>query len=98
LVTSFIARSFAEAPELYREASPIQYLDKNDPPTMIIHGTSDELVPISQSDMLKSKLDSLGVPCDYYRLPLWPHTMDIVKRVNDFSQLKMNDFFEKYLK
>jgi acetyl esterase/lipase len=98
LVTSFIARSFEESPELYQEASPDQYLNRNSPPTMILHGTSDELVPVSQSDMLKAKLDSIGVPCVYYRLPLWPHTMDIVKRVNDFSQLKMNEFFEKYLK
>jgi len=97
LVTSFLAHSFKEAPELYREASPIQYLDKNDPPTMIMHGTSDRLVPISQSDLLKARMDSLGVPNVYYRFPLWPHTMDIVQRVNDFSQLKMTDFFEKYL-
>ena len=98
LVTSFIAHSYEDAPELYKEASPIQYLDRNDPATMILHGTSDKLVPISQSDLLKARLDSLGVPCIYYRLPLWPHTMDIAKRVNDFSQLKMNDFFEQYLK
>jgi acetyl esterase/lipase len=98
LVTSFIARSFVEVPELYTEASPAHYLNKNNPPTLILHGTSDQLVPVSQSDNLKTKLDSLGVPCFYYRLPLWPHTMDIVKRVNDFSQMKMNEFFEKYLK
>lgn len=98
LVTSFIARSFEQAPDLYKEASPIHYLDKNDPPTMILHGTSDDLVPISQSDLLKARLDSLGVPCVYYRLPLWPHTMDVVRRVNDFCQLKMNEFFEQYLK
>jgi acetyl esterase/lipase len=98
LVTSFLAHSFKEAPELFTEASPIHYLDKNDPPTMILHGTSDDLVPISQSDELKAKLDSLGVPNVYYRVPLWPHTMDIIQRVNDFSRLKMNDFFEKYLK
>lgn len=97
-VTSFFTRSFEEAPDLYKEASPIQYLDKNDPPTMILHGTSDDLVPISQSDQLKARLDSLGVPCVYYPVPLWPHTMDIVRSVNDFCQLKMNDFFEKYLK
>jgi dipeptidyl aminopeptidase/acylaminoacyl peptidase len=97
LVTSFIARTYEEMPELYREASPIQYPDKDSPPTLILHGTSDKLVPVSQSDSLKAKLDRLGVPCVYYRLPLWPHTMDIVKRVNDFSQLKMNDFFTKYL-
>lgn len=98
LVNAFLAHSYKERPDLYREASPIQYLDKNDPPTMILHGTSDDLVPISQSDLLKARLDSLGVPNVYYRVPLWPHTMDIVQRVNDFSQLKMNDFFEKYLK
>ena len=65
---------------------------------MILHGTSDDLVPVSQSDLLKAKLDSLGVPNVYYKVPLWPHAMDVVQRVNDFSQLKMNDFFEKYLK
>ena len=97
LVTSFLAHSYSEAPELYREASPIQYLDQNDPPTMILHGTSDNLVPVSQSDIFKAKLDSLGVPNVYYRVPLWPHAMDVALRVNEFSQLKMNNFFEKYL-
>ena len=98
LVTSFIAHSYKEAPELYREASPVNYVDKSDPPTMILHGTSDDLVPISQSDLLKAKLDALGVPNVYYKVPLWPHAMDVVQRVNDFSQLKMSDFFTKYLK
>ena len=97
LVNHLIAHSYKETPELYREASPIQYLDKKDPPTMILHGTSDDLVPISQSDYLKAKLDSLGVPNVYYRVPGWPHAMDVVKRVNEFSQVKMNDFFVKYL-
>jgi dipeptidyl aminopeptidase/acylaminoacyl peptidase len=65
---------------------------------MILHGTSDDLVPVSQSDELKAKLDSFGVPNEYYRVPLWPHTMDIIQRVNDFSQSKMDGFFSKYLK
>jgi acetyl esterase/lipase len=97
LVTNFIARSFEDAPELYREASPVNYLDENDPPTLILHGTSDDLVPVSQGDLLKSKLDSLGVACTYYRLPLWPHTMDLAKRVNEYSKSKMDDFFRQHL-
>lgn len=97
-VTNFMAHTYKEAPELFLEASPIHYLDKNDPPTLILQGTSDQTVPISQSDELKAKLDSLGVPNVYYKVPLWPHTMDMVQRVNDYCQLKMNDFFEKYLK
>jgi acetyl esterase/lipase len=95
--TSFMARSYEEAPELYKEASPIQYIDKDSPPTMIIQGTSDELVPNSQADQLKQRLDSLGVPCVDYRFPLWPHAMILVQRVYDYCPPKMNDFFEKYL-
>ncbi|NSW95885.1 MAG: alpha/beta hydrolase, partial [Bacteroidales bacterium] len=91
LVTDFLGCSYEDNPSLFREASPVNYLDSDDPPTLILHGTSDRLVPISQSDDLKSRLDSLGVPCKYYRIPLWPHTMDIVERVNHFCREKMLD-------
>jgi acetyl esterase/lipase len=97
LVTTFIDHSYDDSPVLYREASPEQYLNKGDPPTLILHGTSDELVPISQSDSLAAKLSSLGIPYVYYRLPGWPHVMDIVKRVNVFCQEKMTEFFKEYL-
>lgn len=97
-VINFLGHSYKEKPELFTEVSPVHYLDKNDPPTMILHGTSDQTVPISQSDELKKKLDSLGIPNTYIRLPLWPHTMDLDQRVNNYCQLKMNQFFEQYLK
>lgn len=97
LVTALIGKSYDEAPDLFASASPVSYLDKDDPPTLILHGTSDRLVPIGQSDMLKKTLDSLDVACSYYRLPLWPHTMDVVKRVNEFCREKMEEFFRQYL-
>ncbi len=97
LVTGFIGHAYNEKPELYRQASPVFWLNDSCPPTLILHGTSDTLVPVSQSDTLKSRLDELGVPCEYFRLPLWPHSMDIAKRVNDFSQQKMESFFKRYL-
>jgi acetyl esterase/lipase len=96
-VNSFMGKSYDEAPQLYQEASPIQYVDEDSPPTMIIQGTSDELVPNSQADQLKARLDSLGVPCVDYRFPLWPHAMILVQRVYDYCPSRMNDFFEKYL-
>jgi len=97
LVTELIGRSYEEVPELYADASPVTYLDSNDPPTLILHGTSDRLVPVTQSENLKARLDSLGVPCTYYPLPLWPHTMDIVERVNDYCRMKMEEFFVLHL-
>lgn len=98
LVTNFLAHSFSESPELFREASPIRYTDKNDPATLILHGTSDNLVPLSQSISLKARLDSLGVPCVYRPVPGWPHAMDVDQRVNDYCQKEMSSFLEKYLK
>jgi len=98
LVTGFIGHPYSEKPELYWEASPAKYLRKDLPPTLIFQGTSDNLLPPSQSDTLKARLDRLGVPNEYYRLPLWPHAMDIAERPNQYMQKKMDAFFEKYLK
>jgi acetyl esterase/lipase len=97
-ITGFLAHSYQEAPQLYVEASPITYLSRNTPPTLILHGTSDMLVPISQAELLKHRLDSLGVPNVYCPVPGWPHTMDLVQRVNDYTKATMLDFFEKYVK
>ena len=98
LVTGFIGHPYSEKPELYWEASPARYLRNDLPPTLIFQGTSDNLMPASQSDTLKARLDRLGVPNEYYKLPLWPHAMDIALRPNQYMQKKMDAFFEKYLK
>jgi acetyl esterase/lipase len=42
--------------------SPAQVADKNAPPTFIMHGDKDMLVPIQQSKILAAKLQTLGVP------------------------------------
>lgn len=74
-------RTYDESPELYRTASPLYHLTKDDPPTLILHGTLDSLVPISQSDELAMRLKQVGVPCTYDRLEGWPHVMDMAEIV-----------------
>jgi acetyl esterase/lipase len=44
-----------------REASPTTYVTKDDPPFLILHGTKDPLVPLSQSELLHKKLQDAGV-------------------------------------
>jgi len=95
MVVRLMAHPYAEIPQLYAEASPLFWVSQAAPPTLILHGTSDSLVPISQAEQLKHKLDSLGVPNVYLPLPGWPHTTDLVKRVNDYFKVAMGDFFEK---
>jgi acetyl esterase/lipase len=81
-VQQFLAnKKYDQAPELYEKASPISYLGKDDPPTLILHGTLDALVPIGQSDKLAERLKQVGIPFTYDRLEGWPHVMDIAEPV-----------------
>ena len=97
MVTGLIGHSYRENPRQFLEASPLYYADKLAPPTLILHGSGDNLVPLRQAEMLKEKLDSLGIPNICFALPGWPHTMDLVARVHDFHTSAMADFFGKYV-
>jgi len=44
-------------PDISEMASPVTYVDKNDPPFFIVHGEKDPDVPRAQSYLLKSWLD-----------------------------------------
>ena len=52
--------------QLVQAYSPFGYLTSSVPPTLIIHGDSDRIVPLSQSIILQTKLDSLGVENDIH--------------------------------
>ncbi len=47
--------------DIYKTSSPINYVDSNSPPTLLIHGTQDKVVDISQSRSLQKKLQQEGV-------------------------------------
>ena len=46
---------------LYQSSSPINYVTAQSPPTLLLHGTADDIVPIAQSTALKTKLETAGV-------------------------------------
>ncbi len=91
-ITDFIGASYAEKPEAYQQASPLYHLDKDDPPTLVLQGTIDALVPVEQSDMLVEKLQELGIDHYYARIDGWPHTMDASLTLNAYAQ-KIIDAF-----
>lgn len=43
-------------------ASPAAHVDRKDPPMLLIHGTEDRVVPVSQSQELAAKLKAAYVP------------------------------------
>ena len=50
--------------EAIREASPITYVSKDDPPFLEIIGDQDEYIPVSETENLKAALNKIGVECD----------------------------------
>jgi acetyl esterase/lipase len=60
-------------PDLAKAASPVSYVDKNDPPFLIIHGEKDEMVSPKQSQLLSSWLKVVGVQNELVIVKDAPH-------------------------
>jgi dipeptidyl aminopeptidase/acylaminoacyl peptidase len=50
-----------EQTEKANQANPITYVDQDDPPFLIIHGSKDRTVPINQSESMHKTLQKVGV-------------------------------------
>lgn len=53
--------------EIGKQISPFYHATADDPPTLIIHGDADKLVPIQQAELIIGKLKELGVPTELVR-------------------------------
>lgn len=49
-----------EVPEAYRRASPMSYTPKAAPPMLLVHGSEDRVVPLSQATELARKINRAG--------------------------------------
>lgn len=97
VVKKFIGKPYEDAKEAYKLASPLTHLTPDDPPTLIFQGTVDDIVPVSQADILAAKLQELGIPYEYDRVEGWPHTMDLAAEVNARCVVLMERFLEEHL-
>lgn len=64
----FLGGPIDERKEIARLASPLSYIDANDPPTLIIHGEKDGMVIIRQSELCFEELKKSGVECEMVRV------------------------------
>jgi acetyl esterase/lipase len=83
-------------PEKWKQASPVSYVTKDDPPFLLIHGTADTLVPIEQSELMERKLKEIGVPVELMRVQGSGHVFK-GKDLEDVSNATFA-FFDKHLK
>ncbi|HEY5825948.1 MAG TPA: alpha/beta hydrolase [Cyclobacteriaceae bacterium] len=83
-------------PDLAKAASPVTYVDKNDPPFLIIHGEKDELVSPKQSQLLSAWLNTVKVPNELIIVKDAPHFGEMFD-VDDIRSRVIN-FLKKELK
>lgn len=60
IVTNFLGDFPGDIPSVAASASPITHVDAGDPPFLLIHGTSDALVPINQSRNMRVAMQNVG--------------------------------------
>lgn len=49
---------------IYYNSSPVNFVSAGSPPTLLLHGSNDQVVHVSQSRLLQQKLQRAGVPHD----------------------------------
>jgi len=89
-INMLIGARALERPDLAAIASPVTYIDKNDPPILIIHGDVDGFVPFWESQLFYSRLKLAGVNATLVKIvganhagPLF-QAPDIQQKVTDF--------------
>lgn len=73
MLVDFLGATAGEDPQAYERCSPIVYVTKDDPPTLLYHGDADELVPLENASSMEQKLKEVGVEAQLFILPKAKH-------------------------
>jgi acetyl esterase/lipase len=65
-------------PQRYAEASALTHVNAECPPTLLLHGTHDEMAPVAAVRQLQARLEQAGVPVTAVYLPHTDHMFDLV--------------------
>jgi acetyl esterase/lipase len=96
VVKKFVGAPLDKAADSYAKASPITYAAKTSPPTLLIYGTKDSVVPIAQSQRLGEKLRQAGATVEV--LPVKDALHDFNGELARRTEAAMVEFFERHLK
>lgn len=73
-----VKRRISRHPDVFRAASPMARIHPDAPPTLIVHGTADGLIPVAQAREFVDKLRATSTrPVGYLELPGAHHGFDM---------------------
>ncbi len=79
---------YPDGEQLYRESSPVNYIKDQSPPTIILQGGMDELVPVSQANLLVSQLEEKGVAHEFVLYPGEGHGWAGEKLIDSIEKIR----------
>lgn len=94
-LTSFLGVDYKTHPEVWQDASPAFHVEKKDAAFLIVHGTKDDSVPISQPQELYDKLHAAGVPVKFVKVDDG-HTFQTPEARRQLA-METLEFFSRYV-
>jgi len=76
VMDQYIGGPYSKVPMNYFNCSPLNFVDKNSMPTLIIHGTNDVLVSPEHSHRLNGALNNNGIKHYWLQIPWATHGFD----------------------
>ena len=97
-----MARDPKSSPQFkaYRDASPIHHVSPDDPPTLLIHGDADRVVPVGHSEMIAARMRFAGIAVEALVIPGGGHGALFPGKVPDapgYVQAAV-DWFDRHLR
>jgi len=81
-----------DVPGMYQLASPITHVHPGCPPTLLMHGNHDVLVPVEPTPVLHAKLVQASVPAINIVFPWTDHGFDVIlPQINPAAQSALYD-------
>lgn len=100
LLVNLLGGTLYEAPKNYKLYSPLTHTGPHCPPTLLIFGSEDFVIPPSQGQSLHRALMAAGVPSVYIEIPETVHAFDqyfgVSGRIAPAAQSAFNDI-EQFL-
>lgn len=84
--------------DVARSASPLTYVGPGFPPTLLIHGGADELVPVAATEIMYEALMAAGVPVELHLFANQPHGFDAEPRFGRRCADEMLFFLDRFVR
>lgn len=96
-VPAFALLGDADTPEASAAASPLRHVRPGFPPTLLLHGNADELVPAKASMRMYEALLAAGVPAELHMVADQPHAYVLQRDFHRLSVQIIALFLRRYL-